>query len=94
MSEDPIYPACSSEEAEDYDWCCICSSFKDCPGSIHILGKYLVALYSKIPLDDSPDTKNFNWYCRTFYNNVPTLNAEQYANPGQKVFSVGIVPLK
>ena len=94
MSEDPQYPACSSEEAEDYDWCCNCSSFKDCPGSIHILGKYLVALYSKIPLDNKSDTDNFKWYCRTFYKDVPTLKAEQYANPGQEVFTVGIAPIK
>ena len=93
-SEDPVFPACSDPDALEADWCCVCSSFKDCPGSIHILGKYMVALYSKIPLDKDPDSDNFKWYCRTFYDNVPTLKAEEFTNPGQSLFLVGIVPLK
>jgi len=51
----------------------MCMSYWTCPGSIHINGNYLVAIYSK--------NGGFT-NCQTFVNNVDDLNTEPILGPG------------
>lgn len=65
-------------------------TFKDRPGSIDAKGDYLIALYSK-------DTVNYGdpsaWYCQTFTDDVPNLNAQPFVAAGSNYIDrVYIIP--
>ncbi|MDD4990568.1 MAG: pilin [Candidatus Pacebacteria bacterium] len=79
--------SCVGENDEVFCSDTACETFQDCPGSIDIKGKYLVAVYSK-------DT-NKKTYCQTFTKDVENLKTKQIIVPGEKqVEGVYIIPTK
>ena len=62
-----------------------CETFQDCPGSILLKGKYLVALYS-----DGGSSSGY--YCQTFTSDVYNLNAQPITKAGGKLIKILIYP--
>jgi len=80
-----------SDESEDAaaGMCCPCPKFKDCPGSIEILGSYLVAVYGYNVGMEGKSTL----FCQTFTQDVPTLNTSGYAEDQGYIDYVNIIPI-
>jgi hypothetical protein len=58
------------------------TNFQKRPGSIRIKGNYLVALYAQ------------NYYCQTFYKDIPNLNEMEFTAQGNNITSISVIPTK
>lgn len=87
-SEEELGEETEESSEEEYGYCSewACESFQDCPGSIWLKGKYIVALYYK----DAED----NWKCQPFKENVSNFKAQFFGTSGSKIKYADIIPLK
>jgi hypothetical protein len=94
---DGNYPSCNSTAEKDKSSvaegkCCPCINLQDCLGSIQIKGDYLVGLYSYIK--DEKGNKTNRLYCQTADDDIETLDAYEYVQPGSDIEYVNIIPVK
>jgi len=87
---DGNHPSCSAKDTSEE--CCPCTNLQECPGSILVKGDYIVGLYSYIL--DEKGNKTSRLYCQTFNDDVETLDAYKYVQPGSDVEYINIIPVK
>jgi len=63
-----------------------CPTFDACPGSIRILGNYLLSLYTSKPEGDYP-------YCQTFYSNINSVKETEFLAIGKKIGSIEVIAI-
>ncbi len=72
----------------------MCKTFEDCPGSIQLIGNFLLVLSTdgqygqKVP--GAKDTST----CQTFYSDINSIKELEFSGEGNRVRSVKVIPLK
>lgn len=90
------YKSCSSpakHDCETKDYQKICKTFADCPGSIQVVGKYLVAFYNSKPKNLWSD-QDFRGGCQTFRENINSLKEKEFSATGYTLRNIFAFPIK
>jgi hypothetical protein len=62
----------------------ICKTFADCPGSVQVIGKYLVVFYDSKP-ENLKDDQKFKGTCQVFRSNINSIKEKEFTALGGNI---------